>query len=161
MTVIATDKAGTLTESRMDVRSLDSPDMPRALAALVLANDADLATGAGDPLELGLLRYVASQGVEPALVRSSHEVVSERPFDSAWKFARATVRTEGRPVSYLKGAPEVLIARRALPTAERESWIGQGRGARPRRIPCACAGLGRRGHWWQGSDLGLCPQPAR
>ena len=54
-----------------------------------------------------------------------HEVVSERPFDSAWKFARATVRAADRPVSYLKGAPEVLIARSALPDAERESWIGK------------------------------------
>jgi Ca2+-transporting ATPase len=125
VTVIATDKTGTLTESRMDVRSLDSPDVPRALTALVLANDADLATGAGDPLELGLLRYAAAQGVDPALVRSSHPLVSERPFDSAWKFARATVRADSGPVSYLKGAPEVLIARSALPAAEHESWSGK------------------------------------
>jgi len=125
VTVIATDKTGTLTESRMDVRSVDSPDVPRALTALVLANDADLGTGAGDPLELGLLRYAASQGVDPAVVRASHEVVSERPFDSAWKFARATVRADGHPVSYFKGAPEVMLARSALPSAERESWTGK------------------------------------
>ncbi len=125
VTVIATDKTGTLTESRMDVRSLDSPDVPRALAALVMANDADLATGAGDPLELGLLRYAASQGVDPARLRSLHVVVSERPFDSAWKFARTTVRTDGRVISYLKGAPEVLISRSALSAAERASWAGK------------------------------------
>lgn len=125
VTVIATDKTGTLTESRMDVRSLDSPDVPRALAALVLANDADLATGAGDPLELGLLRYAASHGVDPAQLRASHEVVSERPFDSAWKFARATVQADGQRVSYLKGAPEVLIARSSLSAAEQESWGGK------------------------------------
>lgn len=125
VTVIATDKTGTLTESRMDVRSLDSPDVPRALAALVLANDADLATGAGDPLELGLLRYAASQGVDSAQLRASHEVVSERPFDSAWKFARATVQADGQRVSYLKGAPEVLIALSSLSAAEQESWGGK------------------------------------
>lgn len=125
VTVIATDKTGTLTESRMDVRSLDSPDVPRALTALVLANDADLATGAGDPLELGLLRYAASQGVDPAALRSSHRVVSERPFDSAWKFARATVGVDGQRASYLKGAPEVLIGRSALSAGERESWTGK------------------------------------
>jgi Ca2+-transporting ATPase len=33
VTVIATDKTGTLTEDRMDVRSLDAPDRPRALRA--------------------------------------------------------------------------------------------------------------------------------
>jgi Ca2+-transporting ATPase len=123
VTVIATDKTGTLTESRMDVRSVDAVDTARALKALVFANDADLATGAGDPLDLGLLRYAASQGVEPAALRSAHEIISERPFDSAWRFARTTVRDQGRPVSYLKGAPEVLIARSALTPAEREFWI--------------------------------------
>jgi Ca2+-transporting ATPase len=56
VTVIATDKTGTLTESRMDVRSLDASDLPRALAAVTLANDAELSTGTGDPLDVGLLR---------------------------------------------------------------------------------------------------------
>ncbi|MBP7779512.1 MAG: HAD-IC family P-type ATPase [Acidobacteria bacterium] len=125
VTVIATDKTGTLTESRMDVRSMDSVDVPRALAALVLANDADLATGAGDPLELGLLRYASEQGVDPAVLRAAHQVVSERTFDSEWKFARATVSADGDVVSYLKGAPEVLIARSALAVAERASWNGK------------------------------------
>jgi Ca2+-transporting ATPase len=128
VTVIATDKTGTLTESRMDVRSFDTADLPRALAAVVLANDADLTTGAGDPLETGLLRYAAAHGVEIARFRQEHPRVAERPFDSAWKFARVTVREAGGLVSYLKGAPEVLIERCALSDAERESW-GQKAGA--------------------------------
>jgi Ca2+-transporting ATPase len=123
VTVIATDKTGTLTESRMDVRSLDAPDLPRMFAAIVLANDADLTTGAGDPLDLGLLRYAAGHGVDIARVRKEHPPLAERPFDSAWKFARVTVREDGRPVSYLKGAPEVLIGRSVLSNADRESWV--------------------------------------
>jgi len=125
VTIIATDKTGTLTESRMDVRSIDTPDASRAMTALVLANDADLATGAGDPLELGLLRHAASQGVDPAALRASHATISQRPFDSAWKFARTTSREDARAVSYLKGAPEVLIARSTLTAAERDSWTGK------------------------------------
>jgi magnesium-transporting ATPase (P-type) len=109
VTVIATDKTGTLTESRMDVRTLDVSDRPRALAAIVLANDADPTTGAGDPLDRGLLRHAASHGVDIARLRQLHPPVSERPFDSAWKFARITVREDGQVVSYLKGAPETLI----------------------------------------------------
>jgi len=123
VTVIATDKTGTLTESRMDVRTLDVSDLRRAHAAIVLANDADLTTGAGDPLELGLLRYAAAYGVDIAQLRQEHPTVSERPFDSAWKFARVTVHEQGRLVSYLKGAPEVLIGRCALATEDRESWV--------------------------------------
>lgn len=123
VTVIATDKTGTLTESRMDVRSLDVSDLPRALAAIVLANDADLSTGAGDPLELGLLRHVAAQGMDIAQLRQEHPTISERPFDSAWKFARVTVQEHGREVSYLKGAPEILFGRCTLSTEDRESWV--------------------------------------
>ena len=127
VTVIATDKTGTLTESRMDVRMLDAPDVPRALAAVALANDADLATGAGDPLDLGLLRYAVAHGVDVARLRDEHPVVSDRPFDSAWKFARTTVRERGRAVSYLKGAPEVLFPLCELSDADRESWTEKAR----------------------------------
>jgi len=125
VTVIASDKTGTLTESRMDVRSLDASDLPRALTAVVLANDADLATGAGDPLDLGLLRYAAAHGVDIARLREDHPIVAERPFDSAWKFARATVREHDRSVSYLKGAPEVLLRRCRLSNEDRDSWTGK------------------------------------
>ena len=48
--------------------------------------------------------------------------ISERPFDSAWKFARVTVREDGRLVSYLKGAPEVLFGRCHCRAEDRESW---------------------------------------
>ena len=123
VTVIATDKTGTLTENRMDVRALDASDLPRALAAVTLANDADLATGAGDPLDLGLLRYAAAHGVDVARLRQERHLLAERPFDSAWKFARVTVREDGRPVSYLKGAPEVILGRCTLSDKDRESWI--------------------------------------
>jgi Ca2+-transporting ATPase len=127
VTVIATDKTGTLTESRMDVRSLDTGDPRRALAAIVLANDADLATGAGDPLDLGLLRYAAAHGVDVARVRRDHAIASDRPFDSAWKFVRVTVHEADRAagaglVSYVKGAPEVVFARCAMSGADREAW---------------------------------------
>jgi Ca2+-transporting ATPase len=123
VTVIATDKTGTLTESRMDVHTLDASEQPRALAAIVLANDADLTTGVGDPLELGLLRHAEAHRVDIARLRHEHATVSERPFDSAWKFNRVTVREHRRVVSYVKGAPEILFDRSALSAKDRESWV--------------------------------------
>jgi Ca2+-transporting ATPase len=123
VTVITTDKTGTLTEGRMDVRSLDVVDLPRALTAIVLANDADPTTEAGDPLDLGLLRHAAAHGADVVRIRKEHPRLAERPFDSAWKFARATVRDGDRAASYLKGAPEVLIGLCRLSTEERESWV--------------------------------------
>jgi Ca2+-transporting ATPase len=125
VTVIATDKTGTLTENRMEVRSLDAPDMARALRAIVLANDADLTTGAGDPLDLGLLRFAAAHDVAISTYRAASPRVSERPFDSAWRFARVTVREQGAVVSYFKGAPEVLLDRCVLSAEDRESWAGK------------------------------------
>ena len=113
VTVIATDKTGTITENRMEVQELLSPDPEKALLAMVLCNDADLATGAGDPLELGLLRY-ASRFLDVERVRREHPRLSERPFDSAWKFMRVTTPLG----SFLKGAPEALIPRLALPQEE-------------------------------------------
>ena len=122
VTVIATDKTGTLTENRMDVRALDAPDLTQALVAAVLANDADVSGGAGDPLDLGLLRFAAAHDLDVDRIRRERPAISSRPFDSAWKFARVTVREDGRAVSYLKGAPEVVVGRCDLSPEERLSW---------------------------------------
>lgn len=123
VTVIATDKTGTLTENRMEVERVVGPDLEGALLAMVLCNDADLATGAGDPLELGLLRY-AAQHLDVEALRRENPRLSERPFDSAWKFMRVTT-PKG---SYLKGAPEVLVPRLALPEGEKVRLLEEAEG---------------------------------
>ncbi len=126
VTVVATDKTGTLTENSMTVRSLDATDPGRALLAMVLAAEAEPDGGSGDPIEIGLYRYAAEQGLDPAETRSRYKRISERPFDSEWKFMRVTVHDEaGEVFSYLKGAPEVLLARSRLSPDERERWAGQ------------------------------------
>ncbi|MGE3179469.1 MAG: cation-translocating P-type ATPase [Vicinamibacterales bacterium] len=122
VTVVATDKTGTLTENRMHVKGVDSPDDARALRAMVLANDAEIDTGAGDPLEVALLAHAQAQGMDPADLRARHPRLGVLPFDSAIKFMRVTVGEEGRRVSYLKGAPEVLLARSRLGDEERRHW---------------------------------------
>ncbi|MBL8190443.1 MAG: cation-translocating P-type ATPase [Acidobacteria bacterium] len=122
VTVIATDKTGTLTENRMFVRDLDTLDTARALRAMVLANDAELATGAGDPLELALLEYAQQHGVSALQTNAENRRHSLLPFDSGHKYMRVTVVESGELASYLKGAPEVLIARSHLTDAERLNW---------------------------------------
>ncbi len=120
VTVIATDKTGTLTENRMEVRALDSPDPPKAQEALALANDAD--HGIGDPIDLALLHYLRQRGIDVEALRQSHPRLSERAFESSHKFQRVTVQSYKGPLSYLKGAPEVLLQRSLLPDLERQSW---------------------------------------
>lgn len=122
VTVVATDKTGTLTENTMTVSGLDSPDPERALRAMVLAADAEPDGGTGDPLELGLYSFAASEGVDPTSTRLGHPRQSVRSFDSASRFMRVSVIEDGATVAYLKGAAEVLLARSTLTTAEQQDW---------------------------------------
>ncbi|HKI94415.1 MAG TPA: HAD-IC family P-type ATPase, partial [Gemmatimonadales bacterium] len=95
VTVIVTDKTGTLTENRLEVRALDTTDPARAIRAIWLANDADAATGAGDPLDLALRAYVTSDGPEPAPA----ERISSRPFEARTRSMRVTCREGDEIVS--------------------------------------------------------------
>ncbi|HEX8790459.1 MAG TPA: cation-transporting P-type ATPase [Polyangiaceae bacterium] len=122
VTVIATDKTGTLTENRMFVREVVASDEPAALTAMVLANDADLAARVGDPLEIALLEHAQARGVDLAAKHRAHPRRGERPFDSAWQYMRVTVSEEGRLASYVKGAPEAVLARCELAPDARETW---------------------------------------
>ncbi len=122
VTVIASDKTGTLTENRMEVRELDSPDPERALKAALLANDAEPETGAGDPLELALLSFGATRGEDTAALRERYPRIADRPFDSSAKYMRVTVEGEGGSISYLKGAPEVVLDRCRLDEDARRRW---------------------------------------
>ena len=122
VTVVATDKTGTLTENTMAVQKIDTPDHQRALLAMVLAAEAETDGDSGDPLEIGLYEFAKKQGVIPAEVRKSYPRQSVNPFDSAKRFMRVTVLEEGQPVSYLKGAAEVLLQRSHLSEDEHAKW---------------------------------------
>lgn len=126
VTVIATDKTGTLTQNRMEVRRLDvdPPQLSNAVRAMVLASDAG--GEFGDPLERALLAHARATGLDVGLLETQTARVSLVPFDSAWKYMRVTVRdAEGRLTSWLKGAPEVLLERCELTPPARRSWQGR------------------------------------
>jgi Ca2+-transporting ATPase len=129
VTVIATDKTGTLTENHMRVEKLVADDEAEALRAMVLVNDADDGGDAGDPLEIGLLDFARLRGVDVAQIRRAHSRSSVRPFDSAWKFMRVTVDGDHGRRSYFKGAPEVLLERSRLGQRERARWVAQAESA--------------------------------
>jgi Ca2+-transporting ATPase len=131
VTVIATDKTGTLTENRLAVRSFEAEGEAEALLALVLVNDAQPGSAAGDPLDVALLAHAATRGADVPALRAAWRRVAEQPFDSAWKFMRVSVERDGERASFSepaerasfwKGAPEVILARAALAPAERQRW---------------------------------------
>ncbi|GAA4729105.1 cation-translocating P-type ATPase [Pedococcus ginsenosidimutans] len=134
VTLLATDKTGTLTEGLMAVSSTWQPDglLPQDLmAAVVLCNDAgDGVDGVRhDPTESALLATAASSGVDVAALRASRPRLSELPFDSrtkrmtTWHALRPTAKDEPPPPGWSpapsgrgprvlvvsKGAPEVMI----------------------------------------------------
>ena len=150
VTLLATDKTGTLTRGAMIADRSWTPsdgDLPlggavpagtRALVeAAALCNDAD-PTGAGAAgsagsadTETSLVRAALGAGIDVAALRSAHPRVREEPFDALTR----TMTTEhrdagGRTTRITKGAPEVVLpglagAAGAAGVAER--WAGEGR----------------------------------
>jgi Ca2+-transporting ATPase len=123
VTVIASDKTGTLTSNKITVESLVAPNQDQALLALALANDADEGLEAGDPLERGLIEFAKERGTDVRALRNANPRISSRPFDSRWKYMRVTVMPpSGELCSYLKGAAEVVLERCVLDPTARRDW---------------------------------------
>ena len=134
VSVICTDKTGTLTRNEMTVRSLalaeaecavtgvgydpageisGAPPQDLLLAAL-LCNDAELERNAsgwrvnGDPMEGALVVLAAKGGLSAADVRARYPRLREIPFDASHRFM-ATLHGGAARIAFLKGAPEKLI----------------------------------------------------
>jgi len=152
VTVVGTDKTGTLTENRMRVTQLvtaegtldPSSGIPasglaaRLLEIGVLANDA-LSTVTegqvahfGDPTEIALLAAAADAGVDVSALRASAGLVHEYPFDDTRKRMSVVVVEDGERWLLMKGSPESVLEicskdRRAsaIETAEMMAEHGQ------------------------------------
>ena len=122
VTVICTDKTGTLTQNKMQVAELYSfhgqgagGEQQEASQALIsnmaLCSTAELdgQEVIGNPTEGALLLWLRAQGIDFGKLRSEAEVVDEEPFSTERKYMRVTVRTGKRTVSYIKGAPEIVM----------------------------------------------------
>jgi Ca2+-transporting ATPase len=137
VTVIATDKTGTLTQNQLVVEELAAAEQHEedALCAMVLANDSDPGSGAGDPLEVALLTYASKHGSDVAGLKRAHPRVSSRSFDAEWRCMRATVVSpSGEQIAFLKGAPEAIISRCRLADGERARLLANAEAAAQRGL---------------------------
>ena len=111
VTVIATDKTGTITQNKMEVTAWaeDERHLPsqELLDAALLCNRADLTNG--DPVEQALLKF-ASGYIDVARRRIDYPIISDYPFDYHLK-RMSTVHPNNESFSvFCKGAPEVILA---------------------------------------------------
>ncbi|MFE3999022.1 cation-translocating P-type ATPase [Nocardioides sp. YIM B13467] len=120
VTVLASDKTGTLTEGRMSVQRIWTPDVieeSTLLRDVVLCNDARLTgtetdrTLIGEPMEAALLLAAADRGIEAVELRDRWTRVDEVPFESQSRHMVTVDRAEdGTMLEVVKGAPEVVLS---------------------------------------------------
>ena len=127
VSVICSDKTGTLTRNRMTVEQilvdgtvltpgqlkLYDPVHRYFLYGAVLDNDAVLHDGVctGDPTEAALLEMALRAEVSPEAVRREMPRLGELPFDSKRKRMSTLHYCDGGFVLFTKGAPDVLLER--------------------------------------------------
>lgn len=127
VSVICTDKTGTITEGEMRVDEI-AGNREKMLEAMTLCNDAVAEDGKarGTPTERALLDAALRAGLHPGELSKRFPRLAERPFDSVRKYMATIHATDGRAMPagrqammIVKGAPERVIPMCRAADAER------------------------------------------
>ena len=135
VSVICSDKTGTLTQNKMTVRrivcdghrivdtSVDVGNIneKQLIISSVLCNDSSCKDGVdiGDPTETALIHFAHKVGLSDEEIRENYPRISEIPFDSDRKLMSTLNVVNGKHIMYTKGATDVLIDRMNVSESEK------------------------------------------
>lgn len=133
ITVICTDKTGTLTQNQMQVHEPDfyglknngqlgDDDLSKLVMEGISANSTaflekggsgEKPKGVGNPTEVALLLWLNSQGCDYLALRGKATVIDQLTFSTERKFMATLVQSPliGKKVLYVKGAPEIVLGK--------------------------------------------------
>jgi len=155
VTVICTDKTGTLTEGRMRVSKAEILDPERALQTMALCNDLE------GPVDIAMWEHARQLlNGDPQQMVDGSKRLEEELFTSETKYMITAITGNlfhGQGYNFLKGAPEIVMGMCSIPTEEKarflrlvDVWAGEGL----RMIGLAYRPLGRlddySGYTWVG-----------
>ena len=120
VTIICTDKTGTLTLGQLELTEVISEDISDCLLSSISCSEASVKTeaGVGDSLEQAVARRALKDlKLHREDIEKNNPRINVIPFDSETRSMKIT-RTDGWV--YWKGAPEILVA--SLKIEEQERW---------------------------------------
>ncbi len=113
VTVICTDKTGTLTQNKMQVSALELKQGDEALldTAIALNSTAELNDGKpiGNPTESALLLWLDARGKNYEELRKQVNVLKQLPFSTERKMMATLAEVDGETYLFVKGAPEIVM----------------------------------------------------
>lgn len=113
VTVICTDKTGTLTQNRMRVADVveygDRLLLTQAIAVNTTA-ELDGSNGIGNPTEVALLLWLQQKGFDYGKIRSEHTILRQELFSTEKKYMSTAIMLNGKEITFVKGAPEIVLA---------------------------------------------------
>lgn len=114
VTVICTDKTGTLTQNKMQVADMKTYDAdPELFNSAIALNttahlDAEGGKGIGNPTEIALLLWLEKNGIDYKTLRKDENIEAQLPFSTERKYMATVGKVGGRRVLFIKGAPEII-----------------------------------------------------